>query len=103
MAKRSKALHEKLKQSVLDDPEAYAEYQAYKLQLELAEKMKHAREKANLTQDDMAEQLCTTKSAIARLEAAGGKNKHSPSLKTLAKYAHILGYQLHIGLKRSKQ
>lgn len=100
MVKRSRKLHEELRQSVLNDEEAYAEYEAFKLQLELSDKMKASREKADFTQEDIAEKLHTKKSVIARLEAAGGKGKHSPSLKTLVKYAAAIGYKLEIKLKR---
>lgn len=100
MAKRSLDWHCELKQSVLDDPEMRAEYDAFKLQLELADKMKKSREQAHLTQEEIADKLHTQKSVIARLEAAGGRGNHSPSLKTLVKYANAIGYQLEIKLKR---
>lgn len=101
MAKRSKKWHEELKQSVLNDEEARAEYEAFKLQLDLANQMKKSREKACLTQEALAEKLHTQKSVIARLEAAGGRGKHSPSLKTLVKYANAIGCHLEIKLKRA--
>ena len=101
MAKRSLLQHDELKASVLNDEEAILEYEAFKLQLELAEKMKRRREKANLTQEDIAGKLHTKKSVIARLESAGGKGRHSPSLKTLVKYANAIGYHLEIKLKRA--
>jgi transcriptional regulator with XRE-family HTH domain len=81
------------------DPEARTEYESFKLQLDLAQNMKHLREEHHLTQEEIAEKMHTTKSTIARLEAAGGRSKHSPSLKTLAKYANALGYTLEINLK----
>lgn len=101
MVRRSRTLHQELKQSVLNDDKARAEYEAFKLQLELAEKMKKSREKAHLTQEDIADKLHTQKSVIARLEAAGGRGKHSPSLKTLVRYANAIGYSLEIKLKRA--
>ena len=101
MARRSLTQYDEFKQSVLSDPESKAEYEYFKLQLELADKMKTLRKIAELTQDDIAEKMQTTKSSVARIEAAGGRGKHSPSLKTLAKYANALGYNLEITSKRA--
>ncbi len=99
MTKRYTHGQEKLKQAVLADPEMRLEYEAFKLQLEFAEKMKNLRETAHLTQSDIAERLHTTKSTIARLESGGGKSKHSPTLKTLVRCANVLGYKLELKLK----
>ena len=99
MSKRDQHWQAMLKESVLRDPESRAEYEAFKLQLEFADKMKTLRQKAHLSQDDIAAKLQTTKSTIARLEAGGGKNKHSPTLKTLVKCADALGYRLELNFK----
>ncbi len=96
--KRSLKLHPTLRESVLLDVEARAEYESFKLQLHLADQMKKLREKADLTQEDIADKLQTKKSVIARLEAAGGRNKHSPSIKTLVRYANAIGYNLEVKL-----
>lgn len=72
MTKRSNRWHSELVKAVLTDPVAHAEYEAFKLQLELP--------------------------AVARLEAGGGKGRHSPSLHTLVRYADALGYRLEIKL-----
>lgn len=101
MTNRSKEWHKQLRESVLNDPEGRAEYEAFGAQLVLAEKMRELRSKAALTQDEVAEKMHTTKSAVARLEAAGGKGKHSPSISTLARYASALGYRLDIRFKQA--
>ncbi len=101
MARKSQKWHDELKQSVLNDEEMRIEYEAFKLQLELAAQMKKSRENAHLTQEDIANKLHTQKSVIARLEAGGGRSKHSPSLKTLVKYALAIGYNLEIKLKEA--
>lgn len=98
MKKRSTKLHEKIRKDVLNDPEAYAIYEAFKTQLELSKKMKKTREKVGLTQEAVADYMQTTKSVVARLESAGGRNKHSPSIITLFKYAAALGYRVKIEL-----
>ncbi len=102
MSKRSLKQHDELRQSVLSDEQSRAEYEAFTLQLKLAEQLKKSRKKAAMTQDDIANKMCTNKSVIARLEAAGGRGKHSPSLKTLSKYASAIGYKLEIKLKRAE-
>jgi DNA-binding XRE family transcriptional regulator len=54
-----------------------------------------ARAKAGLTQEQVAESMGTTKSAVSRLEAVG---KHSPSVSTLKKYARAVGCEVEIRL-----
>jgi DNA-binding XRE family transcriptional regulator len=54
-----------------------------------------ARAKAGLTQEQVAESMGTTKSAVSRLEALG---KHSPSVSTLKKYAEAVGCEVEIHL-----
>lgn len=61
----------------------------------LAEELLSARLGAGLTQEDVAEYMGTTKSAVSRLEAIGG---HSPSLNTLRKYARAVGCDVEIHL-----
>ncbi|MBI4843300.1 MAG: helix-turn-helix transcriptional regulator [Nitrospirae bacterium] len=51
---------------------------------------------AGITQAEVAKRICTTQSAVARLES--GRGKHSPSLATLQKSAHALGYRLELRL-----
>ena len=102
MIERSTKLHEKLVKKVLSDPEGLQEYHAFKIQLELAEKLKAARQKAHFTQEVVAKRMETNKSVVARLEAAGGKDRHSPSLTTLIRYANAIGYDLNISLKPQK-
>ncbi|MDQ2993794.1 MAG: helix-turn-helix domain-containing protein [Pseudomonadota bacterium] len=96
MTKRSVEWHKLLVDDVMNDPEGRAEYEAFTLQLELAEAMKKARLKAHLTQEAVANKMVTKKSVVARLEAAGGRGKHSPSINTLTKYAAALGCKLQI-------
>ena len=57
-----------------------------------------ARRQAKLSQADIAEGMGTTASAIARLESGGGRLKHSPSLKTLRKYADSLNCDIKMQL-----
>jgi DNA-binding XRE family transcriptional regulator len=62
---------------------------------ELVRELLAARAKAGLTQEEVAESMGTTKSAVSRLEAVG---KHSPSVSTLQKYARAVGCEVEIRL-----
>jgi len=61
----------------------------------LIREMLTARSKSGLTQEEVAELMGTTKSAVSRLESTG---KHAPSLTTLKKYAQAVGCHLEIKL-----
>ena len=53
-----------------------------------------ARKTAGLTQEQLADRMGTTKSAISRLESSLRNEKHSPSFATLTKYANACGKKL---------
>ena len=53
-----------------------------------------ARKLAGLTQEQLAQRMGTTKSAISRLEASLRSEKRSPSFATLKKYANACGKKL---------
>ncbi len=61
----------------------------------LAHELLAARARAGLTQEEVADSMGTTKSAVSRLESAG---KHSPSVTTLKKYARAVGCEVEIRL-----
>lgn len=65
----------------------------------LVRELLEARARAGLTQEEVAESMGTTKSAVSRLESAG---KHSPSVTTLKKYAHAVGCKIEIRLVPSE-
>ena len=54
-----------------------------------------ARSRAGLTQEEVAQSMGTTKSAVSRLETTG---KHSPSVTTLKRYAKAVGCEVEIRL-----
>ncbi len=62
---------------------------------ELVRELLAARAKAGLTQEQVAESMGTTKSAVSRLEAVG---RLSPSMSTLKKYARAVGCEVEIRL-----
>lgn len=74
-------------------------YRASELEYALANQMLKARTKAGLTQDNVADIMGTTKSAVSRLEAG---RRHAPSIATLQKYAMAVGCELQIKMVRRK-
>jgi HTH-type transcriptional regulator / antitoxin HipB len=56
--------------------------------------LRQAREKAGLTQEEVAERLATKKSAISRIESSAGSIRFS----TLERYARAIGWQLSLEL-----
>lgn len=66
-AKRSAKLHKNLEKKVFSDPEVKAIYDAFSLQLKLSAKMKKAREKAHLTQEEVTERMGTIPPTILGL------------------------------------
>lgn len=94
---RSKKFNEKLEKKIFSDPEAKAIYEQKKCEIELAITLREARERAHITQEDLAGRLHTTKSAISRLESCG-LTKSTPSVGTILKYAHALGYDIQFNL-----
>ena len=88
--------HSELKAKALSNPEVKAAYNEVTPEFALLRQMLKARQKAGLTQADVAERMGTKAPAVTRLESSLGNGKHSPSLATLQKYAHALGYELQI-------
>lgn len=70
-------------------------YEEFEKEYVLVRELLAARVRSGLTQEEVAERMGTTKSAVSRLEAAG---KHAPSVTTLKKYAHAVGCRLEIKL-----
>ena len=71
-----------------------AEYDALSPAYNLRQKLIALRQKANLTQEQIATMLHTQKSNISRLENAS--SKISPKLSTIEQYAHAVGYDIEI-------
>lgn len=84
----------KFKEKALSRPEVKTEYDRLAPEYALKSQLIKARIKAGLTQEEVAERMGTTKSAVSRLESANSQN--SPSINTLAKYAEAVGTELKI-------
>lgn len=102
MIKHTKEFHNKIKRKVFSNPEALTEYKAFSLQLKLCQEMKNAREKAKLTQKDVAIKIGTKVPSVARLERSNMTNLHSPSLTTIVKYAQAVGKEVKIEFVNTK-
>lgn len=75
---------------LLEDPATLAAYEALAPEYELARQLIAARKAANLTQAEVAELMHTSRTFISRLESG----RHTPTPKTMARYAHAVGHRL---------
>ena len=82
------------KKKALNDPEVRAEYEALSPAYALRRKLIALRKAAGLTQEELAERLHTSKSAISRLENVN--SPVSPMLTTIEAYAEAVGYRVEI-------
>lgn len=77
------------------DAEFAAEYEVGYEQFKIGVMLRRAREKAGVTQREVAEQLETQKSAISRIE----NHAEDIRLSTLERYARALGKKLRIKIE----
>lgn len=94
--------HEKLMKKMLKDPAVKAEYDAQAEEFAVLDELLRARRRAGLTQAEVAARMGTKPPAVARLEAGGGSQRHSPSIATLCRYAKAVGCRLEIRLRPSR-
>jgi transcriptional regulator with XRE-family HTH domain len=90
--------HKALVRKMLKQPAVKAEYDAQAEEFALLDELLTARRQAGLTQAEVAARMGTKTPAVARLEAGGGSQRHSPSVATLRKYAQAVGCRLEIRL-----
>ena len=74
------------------NPNFVTEYDALEEEFSLASALIEARARANLTQEEVAQRMGTTQTAVARLEGA----RSMPSTRTLERYAKATGHRLRI-------
>ena len=94
--------HEMLRKKALNRPSVKKEYDELAPEFSLLRRMLKAREKAGLSQADVAEKMGTKAPAVARLERSLTTGMHSPSIQTLRKYAKAVKCRLDIRLVASK-
>ncbi len=87
-----------LKRKMLVDPEARKEYERLGPEFEISSELIAARKRAKLSQEDLANRMGTTQSAIARLES-GHK---MPMMQTIQRYAEATGSRVRLSLVRVK-
>ncbi len=88
--------HDELKAKALNREGVKVEYDALEPEFSLLREMLLARQKAGLSQAEIAERMGTKPPAITRLESSLSSGRHSPSIATLKKYAEALGCHLEI-------
>jgi DNA-binding XRE family transcriptional regulator len=94
----SRPTFEELKKEALLVPAVKAEYERLAPAYLLRKKLIGIRIAAGFTQEQMAKALKTQKSNISRLENVD--SKVSPTLSTIERYAHAVGYRLEIDFVR---
>ena len=87
-------------QKLLKDNEIRIHFEEEKSKTEIAQAVRTARMKADLTQAELAKLIGTTQSAVARLE--GGSDKRVPSIPLLARIAAACGAHFEFGFTFSK-
>jgi transcriptional regulator with XRE-family HTH domain len=87
-----------LKKRLLKDPEVRKEYDALEEEFALAAAVAKARNRAGLSQAELAHRMKTTQSTIARLESGRGR----PSTRTLDRFAKATGHRLRISFEPVK-
>lgn len=88
--------HSELKEKALKNKNVNAIYEALEPEFSLLRELLKARQKAGLSQAEIAKLMGTKAPAITRLESSLSSGKHSPSISTLKKYASALGCHLEI-------
>ena len=90
--------HSELKEKALKKKNVRAMYEALEPEFSLLRELLNARQKAGVSQAEIAKLMGTKAPAIIRLESSLGSGKHSPSIATLKKYTNALGCHLEIKL-----
>jgi DNA-binding XRE family transcriptional regulator len=90
--------HASLKKEALQNPIVKAEYEALEEEFALVAELIRARKMNGKSQKEVAKAMHTSPSAISRLESGFGRERHTPSIDTLRRYAGVLGRRLSIKL-----
>ena len=83
----------------MKDPEFRREYDALEEEFALIVEVAKARQRAGLSQAELAKRMKTTQSTIARLESGRGM----PSTRTLGRFAKATGHRLKISFEPVKE
>ena len=85
-----------LKRRLLKNPEVRAEYEALRIEEQLAAELTRIRVAAGLTQAQLAKRIGAKQAAIARVESG----RHLPGVNTLCLYAAATGRRLVLGFRK---
>jgi transcriptional regulator with XRE-family HTH domain len=80
------------------EPEFKAVYDELETEFKLLRELLLARQRAGLTQADVAKKMGTKSPAVTRLETTLSDNRHSPTIATLKRYARAVGCRLEVHL-----
>lgn len=94
--------HRQMVEEWKQEPEFKAAYDELEMEFTLLRELLLARQRAGLTQAEVAEKMGTKPPAVTRLETALSDQKHSPTLATLKKYAQAVGCKLEVHLVQTK-
>ncbi len=90
--------HKDFKKKAFAKPGVLEGYNELEEEFAMIAELIKARKMAGKSQTEIAKQMHTTQSTIARLEAGFDRERHSPTLDTLKRYAKALGCRLSIKL-----
>lgn len=85
------------------DPEFREAYDSLADEFATLAELLRARQRAGLTQAQLAERMGVSQPVVARIEASVGSRKHAPSLSTLRRYAEACGQRLVIRIEAKDQ
>jgi ribosome-binding protein aMBF1 (putative translation factor) len=85
---------EKIAAKWLEDPAVKAEYDRLAPEFEISAELIRARQRAGLSQAELAQRMGTSQSTIARLESG----QTLPSTKTLLRFAEATGSKVEVRL-----
>lgn len=82
-----------------EEPEFQAAYDALGEEFALASALIKARSEADMTQEEVARAMGTTRAAVAKLESGRG----ATTTRTLSRYAEAVGMRLKISFEPGRQ
>lgn len=96
--KHNRPAHETFKKKAFEKTGVQEIYDELEEEYHLLAEMIRARHESGKTQAEVAQMMGLKTSSVGRLESALFYKNHSPTLMTLKKYAHALGYRLELNL-----
>ena len=95
--------HDEFEKKAFRRPGVLKAYNELEEEFALIAELIEARKKAGKSQQEVADNMHTTQSVIARIESGFGKKRHSPTLDTLKRYAKAVNCKLRIKLVPCKE